>query len=152
MIFYPLTEPEQIRIYRLDNGLQNLANTNAGNLFGVLSYLELADERMMATGDYLSLFEVIVKEGYGEYIEFTGGRSRTSKNIGSFVGRKQKTPLIWYSFPFGGKWDLVRKIGSLPLSEVYTCLDSQQKSREEMTDEEEIILIEDLIAQKYPDS
>ena len=98
------------------------------------------------------IIEVIVKEGYGEYIEFTGGRSRTSKNIGSFVGRKQKTPLIWYSFPFGGKWDLVRKIGSLPLSEVYTCLDSQQKSREEMTDEEEIILIEDLIAQKYPDS
>ena len=40
MVFTPLSDPEQFRVYRFDRGVnEDLSSRNAGNLEGVLDFL-----------------------------------------------------------------------------------------------------------------
>ncbi len=122
-----LMEQELIRVYRIDSGLHGLDNRNAGNLAAVLNFLEITNDDLMEVGDYLSLFEVIVEQGYGEYVEFTRGRPRINTLIVErHVGKRERDEKISYSFPESGLWKMKRKIGSIPLHEVEAILETSR--------------------------
>ena len=150
MTFHPLSEPERLRLYRVNSGTDDLAGRNAGNLVGVLQYLDWCEERLMGTGDYLSVFEVIVGEGYEEYVAMAGGKPREKKKAHSrHVGRAIQHDSIWYSFPEQGSWQAF-KIGSIPLSEMYAHLRRQDKPFIEMTFQEQAQYLEKLFQERFP--
>lgn len=125
MLHQILTEPEHLRVYRIGSITTSLNNRNAGNLPSVLSFLEIANFDLMDTGDYMSAFDVIVREGYGQYVELTTGVSRYKKpELGKYVGKRENGPLISYSFPENGLWEIVQNVGSIPIGEIEELLET----------------------------
>ncbi|MFH1682604.1 MAG: hypothetical protein ABIA37_02290 [Candidatus Woesearchaeota archaeon] len=112
---------QKLTVYRIDNGQQGLANTNAGNLLGVLNYLEYCDDRMIATGDYLSVFEIEFDGCFGVYVPMSGGHHRKGEKLEQCVGISEKHGSIWYSFPKQGRWKS-RKIVSASLEDTFDYL------------------------------
>jgi len=150
MPFQPLQEPELLRVYRIDSGKSNtLDNRNGGTLAGILDYLDFCEDRLLGTGDYISSFEVLVQEGYDDYMEFAGGKPRNdSASHGKHVGKLVKAEgYVWYSFLQGGAWSLQRKIGSLALQEVYEFL--RKPPRHQMNLSDQASQLETLFQEKF---
>ena len=151
MHFHILEQPETISVYRVDNGKHNaLDNRNGGTLVGILDYLDICEERLIGTGDYLSAFEVLVKEGYDGYVEFVGGKPRISSAQSlMYVGRRVRSENnSWYSFPANGKW-AAHKRGSILLDEIYAYLRQKDAPMTEQTLAFQAECIEQLFHERF---
>ena len=151
MPLHHLEQSETIRVYRVDSGKHhNLDNRNGGTLLGILDYLDICEERLLGTGEYLSAFEVLVREDYSEYVEFVGGKIRiSSAQNPTYVGRRVRSENnSWYSFPANGQWT-AHKIGSILLDEIYTYLRQKEVPLTEQTLAFQAQCIEQLFHERF---
>ena len=117
----PVVQQKKLIVYRVDDGKRGLANTNAGNILGVLNHLEFCEDRMIAAGEYLSIFEVEFDGCFGNYVSLVRGRLKVEDNLEQKVGISEKEGSIWYSFPEQARWNS-RKLSSIPLSTIFDYL------------------------------
>ena len=111
-------KPVTIRVFRAARGkVKSLDNANAANMPGVVSYIEWAMDKGMASGGTISEVEVEVTGGFGQYQEFTGGRARMGEDEGKVGRRTGKWGAVSYSFPRGGGWKLKKVIRSVDFTQ-----------------------------------
>lgn len=101
-----------------------LDNRNAGNVPGIASYIDNAEDyekpsyqNIDAADTHVHVYEVHVGDDFGQYSQFDKGRGGHAADK---VGRTTPTDAahgVWYSFPKGGNWS-AKKIASVPLKDI----------------------------------
>jgi hypothetical protein len=109
-------------VFRVGSAGGGLDNRNAANLAGLISYLDHAQERGLATGGHVTMYEVTMSGDFGPFQPLAGGRgARGTGNVAPQVGRRIEGKGGWkavqYSFPAGGSWQ-ARRVKTIPLQRV----------------------------------
>lgn len=109
-----------------------LDNSNAGDAQGITSYFLGREEKLMATGDWITTFKVITTAPFGEYAHYSRGKTRndSTDRVGRRFGKTWTTSGFSYSFPKGGKWT-AKRIGVKPTSDLGKALEKKAEELKE---------------------
>ena len=74
----PKAGPGKMLVYRVHSEPPTLENRNAADLPALLGFIGMQDERQMAYGDKITVFEVPKPDQLGHYDAMHGGQPRRS--------------------------------------------------------------------------
>jgi len=115
----------KITVYRVGVAGTNLTGKNAGNVEGIISFLEMQDRRDFSYGDTITAFEVEVFGDTGDYAAFTGGGENVPHTVNPSGGRVGLDAVDnpdwqkkWFSFPEGGAWRITKTLGKVSIKDL----------------------------------
>ena len=116
---------ETLTVLRVGNRSKTIDNRNAGNVEGIISFIDQQDRRGIGTGDTITAYVVKVTGGFGPYEALQGGssvnstgKSRHVGKVGRSVPDNKNWPVYWYSFPAGSNFKLIRVGKSISMSDL----------------------------------